>query len=117
MPDTRTAVGFVPAPDGWTLHFPDPDGGPETVETIGGWTVYSNGDATPSVAYQRDGGGWIHDANEGNCYVVPPPDQLKEARERCSEILAYVQADQSDPNLYRMVQELLFTIDGTGDSK
>lgn len=75
-------VGIIPAPPGWTLHYPNPDGGPDAVEPIGYWTVYSDGNARPAVAYQHDGtAGWIEAANEGVCHVVPPPDSASPEQE------------------------------------
>lgn len=119
----RTVVARISAAEGWTLHFPDPDTGECDVVPLAGWTVYDNGDAAPYIVQLiADGTNAciISDANEGNCYAVAPPtDQsdpfrrLHDSEDLCRQVLAYVQAGQSDPNLYRMVQQLLFTINGT----
>lgn len=78
--DQDIPVGYIPAPEGWTLHFPDPDGGPDDVARIVGWSIYSNGNATPTILAQTSPYAvTIADANQGSCFVVPPvPDSPKE---------------------------------------
>lgn len=42
---------------------------------------------------------------------LPENVTIKEARDLCSDILGYVQAEQADPNLYNMVRVLKHELD------